>query len=151
MARSIPQTLRVPALGLVSSLSSLGLDPDGTVQVPTDDQQPGWFDLGPTPGQVGSAVILGHVDSHAGTAVFFQLRTLTAGDEIDVTLADGATARFAVTSVATYEKTAFPADQVYGQHGTPQLQLVTCGGVFDSATGSYLSNVVVYSTLVTGG
>ena len=100
------------------------------------------------PGQKGSAVILGHVDSYQGPAVFFQLRSLQAGDRVDVTLADGVVAHFAVDSVAMYQKEDFPAQEVYGSHGYPALQLVTCGGTFDTQTRHYLSNVVVYTTLV---
>jgi hypothetical protein len=146
-ARSVPVHLAIPAIGIAVSLGSLGLNPDGTVQVPDNTVQPGWFRLGPTPGQIGSAVILGHVDSYLGVGVFFQLRTLAAGDQIDVGLADGVTAQFTVNSVAEYSKTDFPAQRVYGSHGSSALQLVTCGGVFDHQTGSYLSNIVVYSSL----
>jgi hypothetical protein len=147
-ARSVPVMLRVPAIGLAVFLgSSLGLDLDGSVQVPIGTQQPGWFQLGPTPGQIGSAVILGHVDSTAGPGVFFDLRTLAAGDLVDVGLSDGVTAQFTVNAVAQYSKLAFPAQRVYGSHGSSALQLVTCGGVFDHQTGSYLSNIVVFTSL----
>jgi sortase family protein len=147
-ARSVPTTLWIPAIGLAVSLSTLGQNADGSVQVPSNVQQPGWFRLGPTPGQVGSSVILGHVDSYKGPGVFFQLRTLAAGDQVYVSLADRDTVRFAVNSVAMYSKQQFPAQRVYASHGSSALQLVTCGGVFDSQTGSYLSNIVVYSSLV---
>lgn len=147
-ARSVPIFLRIPAIGVAVSLSSLGLNPDGTVQVPTDFAQPGWYRLGPSPGQTGSAVILGHVDTYRGPAVFFQLRSLRAGDAVEVSLADGVIAHFAVTSVVMYTKSQFPAQQVYGPHGYSALQLVTCGGQFDRASGHYLSNVVTYTTLV---
>jgi sortase (surface protein transpeptidase) len=129
-------------------VSALGLNPDGTVQVPTDFQEPGWYRLGPSPGQVGSAVILGHVDSYQGPAVFFQLPSLQAGDQVEVSLADGVVADFVVTAVAMYPKAQFPALQVYGSNGYSALQLVTCGGTFDTQTGHYLSNVVVYTSLV---
>jgi sortase (surface protein transpeptidase) len=146
--RSVPTNLSIPAIGLSVSLSTLGTNADGTVQVPTDVQQPGWFRLGPSPGQEGSAVILGHVDNYTGPGVFFQLRTLVAGDQVYVTLGDGDTAQFAVNSVAMYSKQQFPDQGVYASHGSSALQLVTCGGVFDHQTGSYLSNIVVYSSLV---
>ena len=146
--RSLPTELQVPAIGLDVSLSTLGLNPDGTVQVPTDIQQPGWYRLGPSPGQIGSAVILGHVDSYQGAAVFFKLRDLVAGDLINVNLADGQTAQFKVTTVAMYLKSGFPDQAVYGSHGFSGLQLVTCAGAFDAKTGHYLSNIVVYSSLV---
>jgi len=145
--RSVPRTLVIPAIGLSVPVGSLGLDSDGTVQVPTGTTKPGWFRLGPTPGQIGSAVILGHVDSHLGPGVFFKLRTLSSGDQVDVVLADGDTARFTVNSVAMYSKSGFPAQRVYGSHGSSALQLVTCGGVFDPRSGSYLSNIVVYTSL----
>jgi hypothetical protein len=148
VARSRPVRLRIPAIGLSVSLSELGLNHDGTVEVPTDIQQPGWFDLGPTPGQEGSAVILGHVDSHQGPAVFFRLRAMKRGERVDVRLADGVTARFVVRSVVMYSKAHFPGRLVYASHGYSGLQLVTCGGTFDSQTGHYLSNIVVFTALV---
>ena len=148
VARSVPVALRIPAIGVAVSLSTLGLNPDRTVQVPTNFQEPGWFRLGPSPGQVGSAVILGHVDSYQGPAVFFRLRSLQAGDQVEVSLADGMIARFVVNTVATYPKEQFPAQQVYASHGSSELQLVTCGGKFDTRTRSYLSNVVAYTSLV---
>jgi LPXTG-site transpeptidase (sortase) family protein len=149
VARSVPTSLSIPAIGVSVSLSALGLNPTGTVQVPTDYQQPGWYDLGPSPGQEGSSVILGHVDTVQGPAIFFNLRTLQAGDEVVVTLADSVVTTFQVNTVTMYLKTTFPAQEVYGTHGDSALQLVTCGGTFDTQTGHYLSNVVVYSTLLT--
>jgi len=145
---SVPLQLRIPAIGLSVALTTLGENADGTVQVPPDDRQPGWFRLGPTPGEVGSAVILGHVDNTSGPGVFFDLRTLAAGDPVLVDRADGSTVEFVVNSVATYPRDQFPAQRVYGSHGSSALQLVTCGGAFDHATGSYLSNIVVYTSLV---
>ena len=148
VARSVPVALRVPAIDVSVSLSTLGLNPDKTVQVPTKFQEPGWYRLGPTPGQVGSAVILGHVDDKEGPAVFYRLKSLRAGDKVEVSLASGLVVHFVVTKVATYLKAQFPARLVYASRGYSALQLVTCGGQFDTRTGSYLSNVVVYTTLV---
>jgi len=148
VAHSTPVSLRVPAISLSVPLSTLGLNPDGTVQVPGNDTEPGWFRLGPSPGQIGSAVILGHVDSTQGPGVFFQLHALLAGDQVQVSLADGAVANFVVTAVAVYAKAQFPAQQVYASNGSSALQLVTCGGSFDTQTGHYLSNLVVYTSFV---
>jgi hypothetical protein len=148
VAHSAPVSLRVPAIALSVPLSLLGLNADGSVQVPTNDIEPGWFDLGPSPGQIGSAVILGHVDTYQGPGVFFNLRTLLPGDQVQVSLADGAVTNFAVTSVVMYSKAQFPAQEVYQSHGTSALQLVTCGGTFDTQTGHYLSNIVVYTSFV---
>jgi sortase (surface protein transpeptidase) len=146
--RSTPIELRIPAIAMTVSLSTLGLNANATVQVPTDSQQPGWYRLVASPGQEGSAVILGHVDSYQGPAVFYKLRSLVAGNEIYVTLADGVIAQCEVTSVAMYLKTDFPDQAVYASKGFSALQLVTCAGTFDTQTGHYLSNIVVYSTLV---
>ena len=148
VARSVPVALRIPAINVSVSLSALGLNADKTVQVPTNYQEPGWYRLGPTPGEVGSSVILGHVDDKTGPAVFYRLKTLKPGDKVDVTLADGVVAHFAVKKVAAYPKKEFPAREVYTSHGYSALQLVTCGGQFDTRTGSYLSNIVAYTTLV---
>jgi hypothetical protein len=147
-ARSVPVSIRIPAMGVSVSLSQLGINADGTPQVPTKYQEPGWYKLGPTPGTMGSAVILGHVDDKKGPAVFYKLGSLKAGDKVDVSLASGAVAHFAVKAVETYLKAQFPSQKVYGSNGSRALQLVTCGGKFDKASGHYLSNVVAYTTLV---
>lgn len=146
-AEVAPATVHIPAIDLQESLISLGLNPDGTVEVPTDYSRAGLYEHGPAPGEPGSAVILGHVDSHTGPAVFHRLHELQANDVVDVGLADGGIAHYVVTSVETHPKAEFPAERVYGPNGGASLQLVTCGGVFDSAARSYVSNVVAYTSL----
>jgi sortase (surface protein transpeptidase) len=148
VARSRPLTLIIPALGIRTSVGTLGLLPDHEVMVPTNTHTVGWYRDGPTPGQMGSAVILGHVDSYQGPGTFFYLKDLKAGDPITLDLANGAVTHFVVTKVVQYAKTSFPDRLVYGSHGFRALQLVTCGGTFDHATGHYESNVVVFSRLV---
>jgi hypothetical protein len=91
---------------------------------------------------------LGHVDDYKGPAAFYRLRSLRKGDKVDVSLASGAVAHFAVTNVSSFLKTQFPAQLVYASHGYSALQLVTCGGQFNSGTGHYLSNTVVFTSLV---
>ena len=145
--RSAPVGLSIPAIGVVTSVSRLGLNADGTVEVPTDFAKAGWCRLGPSPGQMGSSVILGHVDDRHGPAVFFNLHSLTSGDDVVVVLADGRTEHFAVTSVASYVKADFPRRRIYGAVEHRTLNLVTCGGMFNESTGSYLSNVVVSTRL----
>ncbi|MBA3490265.1 MAG: class F sortase [Longispora sp.] len=147
-ANSAPLALRIPAIDLSVPLMTLGLNADSTVEVPVNFQDAGWFRLGPPPGAVGSAVILGHVDSHQGPAVFFRLRFMRTGDTVEVSRSDGTVAHFVVDKVATYLKKEFPAELVYGSHGYSALQLVTCGGEYDPRSRSYLSNVVVYTKLV---
>lgn len=146
--RSRPLRLTIPAIGVKTSVGKLGLQPDHEVMVPTTIHTVGWYIDGPAPGQLGSAVILGHVDSTTGVGVFFNLKSLSAGDLISVVSKDGVTTRFGVTKVVQYSKDTFPDRLVYGSHGTRSLQLVTCGGVFDHATGHYESNIVVFSHLV---
>ena len=146
--RSRPVHLEIPKIGLSTPLSVLGLNKNGTVSVPTNFAEPGWYDGDRTPGQKGSAVILGHVDSYNGPAVFFKLDQLGLGDRVFVTLANGRRLVFAVIGVRIYDKTTFPNKLVYGARNYPALQLVTCGGIFDAATGHYLSNIVVFTALV---
>ena len=143
-----PVGLRIPSLGLATRLIGLGLQEDGTVEVPLDPSRAGWFRLGPPPGALGSAVILGHVDSPSGPAVFYRLRELRPGDRIAVGRDDGSTVRFEVRSVDTYLNADFPAQKVYGSHGRSELNLVTCGGAYDADRGGYQANVVVNAHLV---
>jgi hypothetical protein len=148
--RSVPVTVDIPAIGVRTQLLDLGLNADGTIEVPslsTDAGQAAWYKYSATPGQIGSSVIEGHVDSYAGPAVFFRLGALHPGDSIDVTLADGVTAIFRVTGVREYPKAEFPDRLVYGPTDYAALRLITCGGEFDSATGHYLSSTVVFASL----
>ncbi len=140
-----PLALSIPAIGVRTRLVRLGQHQDGTVEVPGNPAEAGWFELGPPPGAAGSSVILGHVDSTSGPAVFYRLKELSPGDRIAVRLDDGTTVRFRVHSVETYDNADFPAQRVYGKQGRSQLNLVTCGGDYDSSRGGYQSNVVVYA------
>ncbi|MGY1769735.1 class F sortase [Blastococcus sp. SYSU D00813] len=141
-----PVRVRVPGIGVDSPLERLGVDPAGALETPADPALAGWFDGGPAPGDVGPAVLAGHVDSTAGPAVFWRLRDLTPGDEVLVDRADGTTAQFTVTRVERHPKDAFPTEAVYGPTPDPQLRLVTCGGEFDRDRRSYRDNVVVFAT-----
>jgi sortase family protein len=140
-----PVGLTIPAIGVRTKLIRLGLTDAGTLQVPTTFGVAGWYDRSPRPGAPGSSVIAGHIDSLAGPAVFFRLADLRRGDRAYVRRADGTLAVFRVTAVRLYAKDRFPSAAVYGPVPTPQLRLITCGGTFDRAAGSYLSNVVVYA------
>ena len=144
---SRPVELSIPAIKVTTAIGTLGLQPDHQVMVPTNPHTVDWYVDGPPPGKLGSAVILGHVDSFRGPGTFFNLKLLRAGDHISVVLADGTVTHFIVTRVVQYAKSSFPDRLVYGSHGTRSLQLVTCGGVFNHTTGHYESNIVVFSTL----
>ena len=146
-----PVAVDIPAIGVTSDLMRLGLNGDGTVEVPplADDDQAGWYEKGPAPGAVGPAVLLGHVDSaEFGPGVFFDLGALQPGDEVTVTREDGTVAVFAVDRVERHPKDDFPTIEVYGNTDDAQLRLITCGGDFDSAVRSYEDNVVAFATLV---
>jgi hypothetical protein len=154
LPRSAPISVDIPAIGVRSPLLRLGLNPDGTIQVPdlaTSADEAAWYKYSVTPGQIGAAVIEGHVDSEVGPAVFFRLGALHPGDRIDVTLADRMTAVFRVTGVREYTKDNFPTKMIYGTTNYASLRVVTCGGTFDYATGHYLSSVVVFASLVSSG
>jgi hypothetical protein len=142
-----PIGVRVPAIGVDAPLERLGVDAAGALATPADYGRAGWFDGGPAPGAVGPAVLVGHVDSTAGPAVFWRLRELAAGAEVLVDRADGTTARFVVTRVERHPKDDFPTDEVYGPTPEAQLRLITCGGGFDRSQRSYRDNVVVFAQL----
>jgi LPXTG-site transpeptidase (sortase) family protein len=150
LGRSAPVRLRIPAIKVNAPVSDVGLNADGTVQVPPLDNHnlAGWYKYGPTPGQVGPSVILGHVDSVTGISVFFYLKDLHKGDKVYVTLADGKVATFVVDGLQRVDKTAFPTKAVYGTISYSGLRLITCGGTFDPTTGHYEDNIIVYAHLI---
>ena len=144
-----PVRVGIPAIAVQSDLVDLGVDDAGALVPPGDFASAGWFAEGPVPGEVGPAVIAGHVDSRSGPAVFFRLEELVAGDTVQVTRSDGRDVEFRVTRVAQYPKTDFATEEVYGPTTGPELRLITCGGTFDRSRRSYLDNVVVYAVAVT--
>jgi sortase (surface protein transpeptidase) len=139
--------LSIPAIGVRTGLVRLGLDPGGSLEVPAEFGQAGWYTGGPVPGEQGPAVVAGHVDSRSGPAVFFRLRELKAGDVVRVRRADGVTLRFTVERARQYPKAAFPRDTVFGTVSEQALRLVTCGGSFDHQRRSYHDNLVVDARL----
>jgi sortase (surface protein transpeptidase) len=154
MSVSEPRSVSIPAIGVKSSLLSLGLTAQGTLEVPApgpDYNKAAWYRHSPTPGALGPAVILGHIDSKEdGPSVFYRLGGLRPGDKVQVTRADGSVAVFAVSAVQRFRKSAFPTQLVYGNTDHAALRLITCGGPFDRDTGSYSDNIVVMAKLVSG-
>jgi sortase (surface protein transpeptidase) len=142
-----PVFLTIPAIGVKARIINLGLNRNGTLQVPSTTTVAGWYTGSPRPGATGSAVIAGHVDSRTGPGIFFWLKNMHRGERIYVKRADGTLAVFTVTAVQIYTKSRFPTAMVYGPVPDAELRLITCGGTFDYARGSYLSNVVVYARL----
>ncbi|MGI8760065.1 MAG: class F sortase [Jatrophihabitantaceae bacterium] len=151
LSRSVPTHLSVPAIGLDSDLKQIGLDSAGLIKTPplVRDSHAYWLTVSPTPGQLGPATIIGHVDSAAyGPGVFFRLGALRQRDKISITRRDGKVAVFEVERVVKYPKAQFPTEAVYGNTDNAALRLITCGGIFDPSEHSYESNIVAYASLV---
>jgi Sortase domain len=148
LRHSPPVELHLPTIGVSTGFVSLGLGPDGALQVPDTAHQAGWYRDAPTPGARGTAVVTAHVDWQQEKGVFHDLGLMRPGDEVTVDRADGATAVFRVTRIAEYAKSRFPTDEVYGGTDDAELRLITCSGPFDHATGSYTDNLVVYARMV---
>jgi sortase (surface protein transpeptidase) len=145
-----PVRVEIPAIGVATRLQRLGRAGDGTIEVPHGPDKwdvAGWYKDGTRPGDPGSAVILGHVDSKSGPAVFYRLRELRRGDQIEVDRAGGSRVTFTVQRVEQYPKRRFPTAEVYYPTLEPMLRLVTCGGAFNTATGHYTDNVIVFASL----
>jgi Sortase domain len=143
-----PVRLSIPAIAVSTPVVPLGRLPDGSLEVPHDGDTAGWYDRGARPGQPGPAVILGHVDTTAGPAVFFRLRALRPRDIVRVSLADDRILAFRVQRVKRYPKDEFPTEAVYFPTLNRELRLITCGGEFDYASRNYRDNIVVYAALV---
>ena len=140
-----PKRVAIPSIGVDSALVGLRRQRDGTLEVPKDFAVAGWYRGGVSPGDTGPAVLVGHVDSYVGPAVFFRVRELKPGDRITVGRTDGSQAVFVVYGVEQVPKKAFPTDRVYGDTPGPELRLLTCGGRFDTRTKHYEDNTVVYA------
>jgi len=148
MPASAPVRVQIPSIGVDSDLMDLGLQADGTLEVPPDGFPAGWYTGAPTPGEFGPAIIAGHVDWGGQPGVFFDLRAVSTGDEVAVTRQDGSIARFRVTHVDQFDKDTFPTQKVYGDLDHAGLRLITCGGSFDPQLRSYDDNLVVFAELI---
>jgi sortase (surface protein transpeptidase) len=147
-ATAAPIEIHIDAIGVTAPVIDLGLNADNTLEVPEDFDVTGWWAGGSKPTEPGPAVIVGHVDSYEGPAVFFDLDELEPGDEIAILGADGSTTWFAVQRGEWHPKDEFPSRDVYGDTEEPELRLVTCGGEFDRQARSYLSNYIVFATQI---
>lgn len=148
LKRSEPVHLRIPAAGIYTSLIQVGRKADGAMQVPEPASVAGWYRHSPTPGELGPSIIVGHVDSPKGPAVFWRLGELKPGQIIEIKRADGKTVNFKVNNVKQFEQNDFPTKEVYGNINHAGLRLITCGGSLNRLTGQYSHNTVVYATLI---
>ncbi len=148
LTRSAPVRVQIPAIGVDSALMQLGLQVDGSLQVPPSGFPAGWYTGAPTPGELGPAILAGHVDWGGQPGVFYRLRDLQPGAEITVTRQDGIVTVFRVTQVKQYPKDEFPTDVVYGDLDHPGLRLITCGGSFDRDTRNYDDNIIAFADLI---
>lgn len=149
LSPSAPVHVSIPSVGIEADFEGgLGLNDDQTIEVPDSYEELGWYKYGPTPGEIGPAVILGHVDSYEGPAVFYTLGQAKVGDEIVVTREDGTAARFVVTKLSRHERADFPTREVYGDIDHAGLRLITCTGVYDHGSLTYSHNLIVYARLI---
>jgi len=146
---SKPKHITVPSVGIDYDIMELGQNPDNTMETPPlFEKITGWYKYGPSPGQIGPAVIVGHVDTYKGPSVFWKLREIKAGDEISIAREDSSVVKFKVTALQQFDQSNFPTDAVYGNTDDAQLRLITCGGTFNKKTLRYSENTVVFASLV---
>jgi sortase (surface protein transpeptidase) len=151
LSASAPTRVQIPVLGVTSRIMELGLQRDGSMEVPPGAYPVGWYDGSPTPGQLGPAVLAGHVDWEGEPGAFSGLRELRPGDTVMIDRADGSVVTFRVDRVEGHAKDDFPTEDVYGDIDHPGLRLITCGGAFDEDTGDYQDNVIVFASLAAVG
>ena len=147
---SRPVQLVIKSIGVTAPVHRVGLAPDGTIAVPALDQhnETGWYDRGPTPGQFGPAIIVGHADTRTGPSVFHDLGKLRPGARVEVTRADRSVAIFEVNSVERFDKSGLPVERVYGDFERPGLRLITCGGQWVGGSIGYQDNLIAFASLV---
>jgi LPXTG-site transpeptidase (sortase) family protein len=151
LPKSAPLSIDIPKIGVQSTLLSLGFGRHRGIQLPpvSTPMQAGWFSGGPAPGQIGPAVIFGHVAGDHQEGIFARLDELVPGDLVLIKRQDGSTANFRVTHIEELSKGSFPIDAVHGHTTDAELRLVTCGPAFDQLTHTYRDNIIVFATLVT--
>jgi hypothetical protein len=143
-----PSRITIPTLDVRARVVPVGKAPDGSIAVPVQNpvDTAGWYQYGASPGQPGTAVIVGHVDTKTEAAVFAHLDHLAKGDQIEITGPGSRKSTFAVDSLQRTPKTAFPADAVFAPTAKPRLVLVTCGGAWVGGEVGYADNVIVFAS-----
>lgn len=148
LPRSEPVRVRISRLGIDGPTVVIGLQADGTLGIPYRASDIGWYDKAPTPGELGPAILVGHVEWRGSRGVFWRLREVVPGDIVEVNRADGKTIKFKVDSVRQFPQDSFPTQEVYGNIDYAGVRLITCSGIFDKKLKRYSHNTVVYGSLV---
>ena len=144
-----PLSIKIPKVGIDARFETpLGVAPSGEIEVPQNYDSVAYYMHGPTPGEIGPSVVLGHVDSEEGPAVFFSLGQLSIGDTIDIDRNDGTVATFAVSKMERHEQEGFPTVEVYGDIPYAGLRLITCTGIYDRESLRYTHNLIVFAKLI---
>jgi hypothetical protein len=147
-----PTSVTIPALGVTAPVDRVALEPDGSMEIPHDIRRVGWYEPGVRPGETGSAVVAGHVDSRSqGRGALWGLKELATGNTVTVGHADGGSTTWQVTSRSSHVKEQLPIPELFTRFGDSQLVLITCGGSFDAARGRYTHNIVVIAEPVDVG
>lgn len=141
-----PVRINIPSLKISTNVSGLDLNRDGILQVPKDPFEVGWYQRGPLPGNGGTALFVGHLDSETGRAIFWDLKKLKTGDLVEVERGDGTKLRYKVNFSTKYSQDSFPWDRVYSPEGESELRLITCTGTYNRKAGHYSENLVVFAT-----
>ncbi len=148
LKKSLPVSIYIPSVNIKADIISVGQATDGSIDPPPIlSWLAGWYQNSPTPGELGPAIIVGHVDSYQNISVFWRLRYIQPGDLIYVNRTDGKTAIFQVSALQQFNQKSFPTQKVYGNIPNAGLRLITCGGTFSRNTASYDENTVVFATL----
>ncbi|SEP93574.1 LPXTG-site transpeptidase (sortase) family protein [Streptomyces sp. yr375] len=150
LPRSRPVRLLIPKIGVDAPFTALAIGADGRLEPPPADDTNlvGWHAAGASPGETGTSIIAGHVDTKTSPAVFAGLAELAKGDTFQVLRADGRTASFQVDSAETFAKDDFPSERVYGDTAQAQVRLITCAGEYNRTVRDYTDNLVVFAHLV---
>lgn len=148
LAKGAPCRITIRSIGVDAPVIKLGLRSDGTLEVPTVYSEAGWWKGGAKPGEIGSSVIVGHVDNRRGPAVFYKLPKLEAGDIVTVSRVDRRPVRYVIEDLGVWAKSNFPSEIVYGATPISELRLITCGGVFNPSTGHYTDNVIAFGRMI---
>jgi len=144
-----PTSLDIDAIDIADApVDAVGVEPDGSMEIPADVSRIGWYEFGPAPGdEGGSAVLTAHIDSRTqGRGVFYHLDAVASGDTVDVGMSDGSTRTFVVDEIRQIPKVDLPTGDIFRRDGEARLALITCGGAFDPSSRHYLDNLVVLAT-----